>query len=81
MDSVVSPSIAKRGETLVATRIPGTQDAVYLVIAEEALGRGIGEGSVDAIWLNGENSSRSKRRTCFWLICADSTQRGQFGVG
>ncbi|WDR00783.1 hypothetical protein PSC71_08550 [Devosia sp. J2-20] len=41
--------------TLVANRITGSNDAVDLVITEAAAGRGVGQGSVDAIWLNGEN--------------------------
>lgn len=55
MDSVVTMALAELGVTLRANRITGTKDAVDLVLAETAAGKGIGEGSVDAIWLNGEN--------------------------
>ncbi|MGV8855485.1 MAG: ABC transporter substrate-binding protein [Devosia sp.] len=55
MDSVVAPAMADLGIKLVANRITGTKDAVDLVIAEAAAGRGVGDGSVDVIWLNGEN--------------------------
>ncbi|WP_205747918.1 ABC transporter substrate-binding protein [Devosia sp. FKR38] len=55
MDSVVAPAMAALGVTLVANRITATKDAVDLVIADAAAGRTIGDGSVDAIWLNGEN--------------------------
>lgn len=55
IDSFVTPELAKQGVKLVANRITSTKDAVDLVIAEKNSGRGIGEGSVDAIWLNGEN--------------------------
>ena len=55
MDSVVAPAMAELGVTLRANRITGTKDAVDLVLAEAGAGKGIGEGSVDAIWLNGEN--------------------------
>lgn len=55
IDSVVTPALAAEGVKLVANRITGTKDAVDLVIAEANSGRGIGDGSVDAIWLNGEN--------------------------
>ncbi|MGV8834347.1 MAG: ABC transporter substrate-binding protein [Devosia sp.] len=55
MDSVVAPAMADLGITLVANRITATKDAVDLVITEAAAGRGVGDGSVDAIWLNGEN--------------------------
>lgn len=55
IDRVVTPALAKDGVQVVANRITGTKDAVDLVIAEANAGRGIGDGSVDAIWLNGEN--------------------------
>lgn len=55
MDSVVAPAMAELGISLVANRITGTKDAVDLVIADAAAGRAIGDGSVDAIWLNGDN--------------------------
>ena len=55
MDTVVAPAMAELGVTLVANRTTGTKDAVDLVIADAASGRNIGNGSVDAIWLNGEN--------------------------
>ncbi len=55
MDSIVAPALADLGITLRASRITGTKDAVDLVLAEAGAGKGIGQGSVDAIWLNGEN--------------------------
>jgi len=55
VDSVVAPAMAQLGITLRANRLTATKDAVDLVIAEAGAGRGIGDGSVDAIWLNGEN--------------------------
>ncbi|WP_395816803.1 ABC transporter substrate-binding protein [Devosia sp.] len=55
MDTVVVPAMAELGVTLRTNRITGTKDAVDLVLAEAAAGKGIGDGSVDAIWLNGEN--------------------------
>ena len=55
VDSVVTPALAEEGVTLNPVRITGTKDAVDLVLAEINAGKGVGEGSVDAIWLNGEN--------------------------
>lgn len=55
IDSVATPAMADLGVKLIPNRITGTKDAVDLVLAEAGAGRGIGEGSVDAIWLNGEN--------------------------
>ena len=55
MDQVVTPALAEKGVKLNPVRITGTKDAVDLVLAEKNSGKGIGEGSVDMIWLNGEN--------------------------
>jgi len=63
IDSVAVPALAELGVKLVPNRITGTKDAVDLVLAEAASGRGIGEGSVDAIWLNGENFYTLSRQT------------------
>ena len=60
MDRVAVPALAERGVTLNPVRITGTKDAVDLVLAERAAGRGLGQGSVDAIWLNGENFATLK---------------------
>src|SRR5690606_15502378 len=55
MDSVVAPAMREEGISFNPVRITGTKDAVDLVIAERGAGRELGEGSVDAIWINGEN--------------------------
>jgi putative spermidine/putrescine transport system substrate-binding protein len=55
IDTVVAPDLAELGVRLTSSRIPNTRDAVDLVLADAAAGRGVGEGSVDAIWINGEN--------------------------
>lgn len=55
MDNVVAPALRAEGITLNLARVTGTKDAVDLVLAEMGAGKGVGEGSVDAIWLNGEN--------------------------
>jgi len=55
IDSVVTPALAEESVTLNPVRITSTKDAVDLVLAERNAGKGLGEGSVDAIWLNGEN--------------------------
>ena len=52
MDSIVAPAMAELGVTLNPVRITGTKDAVDLVLAELGSGKMVGEGSVDAIWLN-----------------------------
>jgi putative spermidine/putrescine transport system substrate-binding protein len=55
IDTVVKPSLAAYGVTLRTSRLTNTRDAVDLVLAEAAAGRGVGQGSIDAIWINGEN--------------------------
>lgn len=55
MDRVVAPAMQGQGIRLNAIRITATKDAIDLVLAERNAGRGIGQGSVDMIWVNGEN--------------------------
>lgn len=55
IDSIARPEAGKAGVTLQPRRIAGTKEAVDLIIAESRAGRGLGKGSVDVLWLNGEN--------------------------
>ncbi|WP_025899501.1 ABC transporter substrate-binding protein [Sneathiella glossodoripedis] len=55
IDRHVVPALADKGIKLRTTRLGGTREAVDLVLTEKQSGRGVGEGSVDAIWLNGDN--------------------------
>ena len=55
IDTAVAPELARLDVTLETSRITNTRDAVDQVIADNAAGRGLGEGTVDAIWINGEN--------------------------
>ena len=55
IDTVLKPELADLGITLNTSRIPDTRDAVDQVLADAAVGRGLSEGTVDAIWINGEN--------------------------
>ena len=56
VDRFVIPEMAKLGVTMKSSRIPNTRDAVDLVVADNTAGRGIGQGTVDAIWINGANT-------------------------
>lgn len=78
MDSVVAPELAQLGVTLNPVRITGTKDAVDLVLTEIASGKAIGEGSVDAIWLNGENFATLKRQDALFGAFADKLPNSQF---
>ena len=62
IDTVAVPEMAALGVDLQTSRIPNTRDAVDLVLADAAAGRGIGQGAVDAIWINGENFLTLKRQ-------------------
>src|SRR6056297_2812105 len=55
IDIEVEPALAALGVELETSRLPNTRDAVDLVLTEADAGAGVGEGSIDAIWLNGEN--------------------------
>jgi putative spermidine/putrescine transport system substrate-binding protein len=54
VDDVVTPRLAELGVTLEQVRIDDTAEAVNKVLGEKQAGRTEG-GSVDAIWINGEN--------------------------
>lgn len=56
VDGFVATEMAKLGVTVKSSRIPNTRDAVDLVIADNTAGRGVGQGTVDAIWINGANT-------------------------
>lgn len=55
IENNVVPKLKEKGIELKTTRLGGTREAVDLVLTEKQTGLGIGEGSVDAIWLNGDN--------------------------
>ena len=69
IDTVVKPELAALGVTLETSRLTNTRDVVDLILAETAAGRGVGEGSTDAIWINGEN---------FFTLSSQSLNFGSF---
>ena len=73
MDQVATAGLAEEGVKLNPVRITGTKDAVDLVLTEMSSGKGIGEGSVDAIWVNGENFATLKRQNALLGAFADKT--------
>ena len=74
MDRFAVPGLAAEGVTLNPVRITSTKDAVDLVLAELAAGKGLGEGSVDAIWVNGENFATLKRQNALFGAFAEQRQ-------
>ena len=52
---------ASHGITLQHVKITDTADVVKRVRAEKAAGRGPAEGTVDLVWINGENFAAMKR--------------------
>lgn len=55
IEQEVVPRMKAKGITLKTTRIAGTREAVDLVLTERQAGKSLGQGSVDMIWLNGDN--------------------------
>ena len=55
IEAVVAPAMAAEGVRLESVRVPATRDAVDVVLAEASAGRGLGRGSVDLVWINGDN--------------------------
>ena len=78
IDQVVVPDMAALGVELKTSRIPNTRDAVDLVLADAAAGRGVGEGSVDAIWINGENFLTLSRQNLNFGPVADKLPNSQY---
>ncbi|MDP2264370.1 MAG: ABC transporter substrate-binding protein [Hydrogenophaga sp.] len=52
---------ASHGVTLVHVKVSDAADVVKRVRAEKTAGRGAGQGTVDLIWINGENFAAMKR--------------------
>jgi putative thiamine transport system substrate-binding protein len=52
---------AAHGVTLVHVKVSDAADVVKRVRAEKAAGRGPGQGTVDLVWINGENFAAMKR--------------------
>ncbi len=52
---------ARHGIRLQHVKVSDTADVVRRVRAEKAAGRGAGEGTVDLVWINGENFATMKR--------------------
>ena len=52
---------ARHGIRLQHVKVADTADVVRRVRAEKAAGRGAGEGTVDLVWINGENFATMKR--------------------
>jgi len=68
LSGYVTDALAKDGVTLKQVKITDTVDAVNKVLGEKQAGRSSG-GSVDAIWVNGENFStgvQAKMWSCGW---------------
>ena len=71
VDTVVTPEVTELGVTLRSLRVPDTRDAVDQVIADAATGRGLGAGSSDLIWINGENFFTLDRQALLFGPFAD----------
>jgi putative spermidine/putrescine transport system substrate-binding protein len=66
VDRTVAPAMKTAGVKLNPVRITSTKDAVDLVLTELGSGRGPGEGSVDLVWINGENFYTLAQQNALW---------------
>ena len=71
VDTVALPEVAELGVTLRSLRVPDTRDAVDAVIADAATRRGLGAGTTDLIWINGENFFTLDRQALLFGPFAD----------
>ena len=78
VEQEVKPALAELGITLQSSRVPDTRDAVDQVLADEATGRGLGAGSVDAIWINGENFLTLAQQDLLFGAFADKLPNSQY---
>ncbi len=65
VDEVVTPAAAREGLTLERVPVTDTAEAVQRVVAQRRAGES-GGGSVDLIWINGENFAAGKEAS-LWL--------------
>ncbi|KZL15429.1 hypothetical protein PsAD2_03685 [Pseudovibrio axinellae] len=66
VDQVAVPELAAEGIKLNPVRITATKDTVDVVIAQLAAGRGEEQGSVDLVWVNGENFFSLQQQNALW---------------
>ena len=78
VDTVVAPEVAELGVTLRSLRVPDTRDAVDAVIADAATGRGLGAGTTDLIWINGENFFTLDRQALLFGPFADKLPNSSY---
>ncbi len=65
VDGVAGAAIKKKGIRLNAVR-SNPKDSVDVILAEKSAGKGLGEGSVDVMWVNGENFATLKRNNALF---------------
>lgn len=78
VDTVVAPELTDLGVTLRSLRVPDTRDAVDAVIADAATGRGLGAGTTDLIWINGENFFTLDRQALLFGPFADKLPNSEY---
>ena len=78
VEQEVAPALAELGITLQTSRVPDTRDAVDQVLADEATGNGLGEGTVDAVWINGENFLTLAAQDLLFGAFADKLPNSQY---
>ena len=78
IDREVAPALQELGVRLQTSRLSNTRDAIDLVLTEAESGAGVGEGSVDAIWINGENFRTLAEADMMFGPVADKLPNSQY---
>ncbi|WP_068082996.1 ABC transporter substrate-binding protein [Polycladidibacter stylochi] len=71
IDQNVTNDLKALGIKLNARRLSTTKEAIDLIVAEMAAGRSYGQGSIDLLWVNGENFYTLKKQNALWGPFAD----------
>jgi putative spermidine/putrescine transport system substrate-binding protein len=78
VEAYLSPRLAEEfGVTLNVVSVADTGDAVNKVLAERQAGR-IGSGTVDAIWINGENFATGRQADLWYCGYVDALPHARF---
>jgi putative spermidine/putrescine transport system substrate-binding protein len=77
MEVSLRPAIESYGVTLNLRRAD-TRDVVEIILADQIAGRGLGEGTVDFVWINGENFQTLKEQGALFGPFADRLPNSQF---
>lgn len=76
VDDVLAPAAAELGVTLRRVPVADTQDALQRILAERQAGRR--DGSVDLVWVNGENFATGRQADVWRCGWADALPNARY---